>query len=111
MSEHIEEKLAKDIQEFFEAHPTLFFFVGDPASDTMISGYDHRVIARRILTSGKKQSNEISEALNFKVGKKARGQLMMKFAAVLHNLARDREDNNLLQSIVPKGRKKAVSKT
>lgn len=108
---NITEKLAKDITEFFEAHPQLLFFVADPDSDTVIAGHNSRMVARRILNPKGEASNEVKDALNIKVGKRARGQLTMKFASFIDNLARDAADQKVISSIKSKGRKRQLVTT
>lgn len=86
MHKEIDAKLLKDITEFFDAHPALFCFFADPVSDTIIAANDKRVIARAMAEG----LDEVKLALNYKAGKAQRGQLTMKFASMIHSIARDR---------------------
>lgn len=104
----IDEKLLKNICAFFDENPNLFCFFADPASDTIISAFNRRQIARRTV----EPEGEVREALNFKTGKKARGQMTMKFASMMHSIAKDIVDQGMLKQLnLEKGRKKTKTKT
>ena len=105
MEAHIDPKVLKEITAFFDAHPTLFLFFADPDSDTIIAAHNRRQIAKRIVNREHEPLGEVRDALNFKVGKRARGQMAMKFASMIHNIARDIADQGTQSLLSKKGRK------
>ena len=103
MEKVIDEKTFKGICDFLYKHPNIFCFFADPESDTIISAYKHKQIARR--TTGQDFS-EIKTALNLKTGDRARGQMAMKFSSMLFAFARDIVDEGMMKEMRKKGRKK-----
>lgn len=107
MADHIDEKLFKRMTNFLDDNPSLFVFMADPESDTILAGHKKKVIAKRIVDRPDGEMlGEIAEALNYKRGKHARGQLVMKFASMIHNIARDLADVSFLKKLIsPKNKK------